>query len=196
MMLHLQRIGCHNINLVTPTHYSPHILFALDRAAQEGLRLPIVYNTCGWERLEILKHLEGVVDIYMPDFKYWDSSMAAKFSSDAEGYPEGTKAAILEMHRQVGTAKPAADGLLYRGMIIRHLVMPNGVGGTKQIIEWISRHLPKDTYVNLMSQYRPMYKASNYPEINRRITRQEYEEVVAWGRAAGLSNLDVQGYRW
>jgi len=195
MMLHLQRIGCHNINLVTPTHYSAHILFAIDRAAEKGLRLPIVYNTCGWERVEILKKLDGVVDIYLPDFKYWESEMAAKYSSGAEGYPEGTKAAILEMHHQVGVAKPAADGLLYRGVIIRHLVMPNNVGGTKGIIEWIARNLPKDTYLNLMAQYRPMYKASQYPEINRRITRQEYEDAVAWARAAGLTNLDIQGYR-
>jgi putative pyruvate formate lyase activating enzyme len=195
MMLHLQRIGCHNINLVTPTHYSPHILFAVDLAAGEGLRLPIVYNTCGWERVEILKKLDGVVDIYLPDFKYWEDAMAAKYSSDAEGYPEGTKAALLEMHRQVGVAKPAADGLLYRGVIIRHLVMPNNVGGTKRVIEWIAQNLPKDTYVNIMSQYRPMYKASQYPDINRRITRQEYEDAIAWARAAGLTNLDVQGYR-
>jgi putative pyruvate formate lyase activating enzyme len=195
MMLILQEHGCHNINIVTPTHYSPHIVLALDLAAGKGLRLPLVYNTCGWERLEILKKLDGIVDIYLPDFKYADGKMAAKFSSDAESYPELTKEALLEMHRQVGVAKPAADGLMYRGLMIRHLVMPNNVGGTKQVIQWIAENLPKDTYFNIMSQYRPMYKASEYPMISRRITRKEYEEVVQCARDAGLTNLDIQGYR-
>ncbi|MBN2354741.1 radical SAM protein, partial [candidate division KSB1 bacterium] len=132
MMLHLQRMGCHNINVVTPTHYSAHILLALDMAAAKGLRLPLVYNTCGWERLEILQLLDGIVDIYLPDFKYADSEMAAKYSSQADTYPQVTRQALLEMHRQVGTAKPADDGLMYRGLMIRHLVMPNNVGGTKK----------------------------------------------------------------
>ncbi|MBI4810313.1 MAG: radical SAM protein [Ignavibacteriales bacterium] len=194
MMLHLQKIGCHNINFVTPTHYSPHILLATDIAASRGLRLPIVYNTCGWERLEILKILDGVVDIYLPDFKYWDGKMAAKYSSEAETYPEVTAKAIIEMHRQVGVAKPASDGLMYRGLIIRHLVMPNNVGGSKEIIKWVADNLPKDTYVNIMSQYRPMYKASDYPEINRGITRNEYKEVVDHAEKLGLKNLDIQRY--
>lgn len=194
MMLHLQKMGCPNINVVTPTHYSPHILRATDIAAARGLRLPIVYNTCGWEKLEILKMLDGVVDIYLPDFKYWDGKMAAKYSSEAETYPEVTAAAILEMNTQVGVAKPAKDGLMYRGLMIRHLVMPNNVGGTKEIIKWIADNLPKDTYVNIMSQYRPMYKAFDYPEINRRITKKEYREVVDYAEDLGLTNLDIQGY--
>jgi putative pyruvate formate lyase activating enzyme len=194
MMLRLQEMGCHNINLVTPTHYSPHILLAVDYAAARGLRLPIVYNTCGWERLEILKVLDGIVDIYLPDFKYSNGKMAAKYSSGAETYPEVTEAALLEMHRQVGVGKPARDGLMYRGLIIRHLVMPNGVSGSKQVIEWIAENLPKDTYLNIMSQYTPMYKASKYPEISRRITRREYSDAVAWAKAAGLTSLDIQGY--
>ena len=178
MMLKLQEMGCHNINIVTPTHYSPHILLALDVAAGKGLKLPLVYNTCGWERVEILKQLDGVVDIYLPDFKYWDPEMAAKYSSQARDYPEGAKRAILEMHRQVGVARPASDGLMYRGLMIRHLVMPNRVGGTKQIVEWIASNLPKDTYLNLLSQYRPTYKADDYEEISRRLTRDEYEGAV------------------
>ena len=194
MMIALQKRGCHNINIVTPTHYSPHVLLALDLAAQKGLRLPLVYNTCGWERLEILKMLDGVVDIYLPDFKYWDSKMAAKYSSEADTYPEFSKAALLEMHRQVGVAKPAKDGLMYRGLMIRHLVMPNRVGGTKQIVEWIAENLPKDTYLNIMSQYRPMYKAFDYPEISRRLKREEYAEAIAWAKEAGLTNLDIQGW--
>lgn len=194
MMLHLQGMGCHNINLVTPTHYSPHIVLAVDEAARKGLRLPLVYNTCGWERLEILKKLDGIVDIYLPDFKYSDGKMAAKYSSSAETYPEVTKAGLLEMHRQVGVAKPAKEGLMYRGLMIRHLVMPNRVSGAKGVFDWIGTNLPKDTYVNIMSQYTPVYKAPEYPEISRRITRKEYEEAVQWAREAGLTNLDIQGY--
>jgi putative pyruvate formate lyase activating enzyme len=193
MMLHLQRRGCHNINVVTPTHYSPHILLALDIAASKGLRVPVVYNTCGWERIDILRKLDGVVDIYMPDFKYADGKMASKYSAKADTYPEDTKAALLEMNRQVGVAKPAADGLLYRGLLIRHLVMPNNVSGSKEVLTWIGQNLPKDTYINIMSQYRPMYQASSYAEIARRITRQEYAEAVQAARAAGLTNLDIQG---
>jgi putative pyruvate formate lyase activating enzyme len=195
MMLDLQRRGCHNVNVVTPTHYSAHVVRALGVAAARGLRLPVVYNTCGWERLEVLKLLDGVVDIYLPDFKYWDGRKAAKYSSGAETYPEVTREAILEMHRQVGVAHPAAGGLLYRGLIIRHLVMPNDVGGTKEVLAWIAASLPKDTYVNIMSQYRPVYRAFEFPEIARTLTRDEYEEAVACARRLGLTNLDVQGWR-
>jgi putative pyruvate formate lyase activating enzyme len=194
MMLDLQAMGCHNINVVTPTHYSPHIVLAVDMAAGKGLRLPLVYNTCGWERIEILRMLDGIVDIYLPDFKYADGAMAAKYSSDAKTYPELTKAALLEMQRQVGVAKPAADGLMYRGLMIRHLVMPNDVGGTKGVISWIAENLPKDTYFNIMSQYTPTYKAFEYPEISRRITRAEYNEAVRWAKEVGLTNLDIQGW--
>jgi putative pyruvate formate lyase activating enzyme len=194
MMLRLQETGCPNINVVTPTHYTAHIVLALDQAARDGLRVPLVYNTCGWERLEILRVLDGVVDIYLPDFKYVDGEMAARYSSEAESYPEVTRAALLEMHRQVGVARPAADGLIHRGLMIRHLVMPGGVGGTKRVVEWIAANLPQETYVNLMSQYRPVYKAFDYPEIARRLTRREYDDAVRWAREAGLTNLDVQGW--
>jgi putative pyruvate formate lyase activating enzyme len=139
MMLQLQQIGCHNINLVTPTHYSAHILKALDIAAEKGLHLPIVYNTSGWERLEILELLDGIVDIYLPDFKYWDSKMSAKYSSKASNYPEITREAIIVMHRQVGVAKPAKDGIMQKGLMIRHLVMPNNTGGSEKVIT--KRHL-------------------------------------------------------
>jgi putative pyruvate formate lyase activating enzyme len=196
MMLELQADGCHNINIVTPTHYSPHILKALDIAAARGLHIPIVYNTSGWERVEILKVLDGIVDIYLPDFKYWDSEMAARFSAGADSYPEVTRQAILEMHRQVGVAKPNAEGILERGVIIRHLVMPNNVGGSEQVMEWIAENLPKDTYVNIMVQYTPLHKAYDYPEISRRITREEYLKVVQRAKELGLTNLDIQGYYW
>jgi putative pyruvate formate lyase activating enzyme len=195
MMLLLQEAGCHNINLVTPTHYSAPILKALDVAAGTGLRLPIVYNTSGWERLEILELLDGIVDIYLPDFKYWDSDMSAKYSSGAESYPEMASEAILEMHRQVGVAKPARDGIMQRGLMIRHLVMPNDTGGSEQIMEWIAENLPKDTYVNVMAQYNPVFKAFDHPEISRRILREEFVKVVDRAQELGLTNLDIQGYR-
>ena len=194
MMLYLQKTGCHNINIVTPTHYSPHILKALDIASARGLQLPLVYNTCGWESTEILKILDGIIDIYLPDFKYTDKAMAGKYSSKAYSYPEKTKKAILEMHRQVGIARPAVDGLMYKGLMIRHLVMPNNVSGSKEVINWIANNLPEDTYFNIMSQYRPMYKAREFPEINRRLYTSEYDDVVNYARGKGLTNLEIQGY--
>lgn len=193
MMLALQKRNCVNINIVTPTHYSPHVLLALDKAASKGLRLPLVYNTCGYERVEILKMLDGVVDIYLPDFKYSDNDMAYLYSSRAENYVESTQQALLEMHRQVGTAKPASDGLMYRGLMIRHLVMPNNVSGTKGVLDWIASNLPKDTFINLMSQYRPMYMADKFPEINRSITREEYREAAVHAKKLGLTNVELQG---
>jgi len=196
MMINLQKRGCHNINFVTPTHYSPHILLAVDRAASWGLNVPLVYNTSGWERVEILRILDGIIDIYLPDFKYSNGKMAARYSSGADTYPVLVKEALLEMHRQVGVAKPGDDGLMYRGLMIRHLVMPNDVSGTKEVIDWIAAKLPKDTYLNLMSQYRPMYKSYEYPEISRTITSEEYATVVNHARQKGLTNLDIQGYYW
>ena len=166
----------------------------LSKALHWTVRLPIVNNTSGWERLEILKVLDGIVDIYLPDFKYWDGDMSAKYSSGAESYPEVARQAILEMHRQVGVAKPARDGIMQRGLMIRHLVMPNNTGGSEKIMEWIAENLPKDTYVNIMAQYTPLYKAYDYPEISRRITVEEYQKVVNKAQEVGLTNLDVQGY--
>ena len=214
MMLRLQERGCHNINVVTPSHYSPHIALALDIAAAQGLRLPLVYNTCGWEQMEILRILDGIVDIYLADFKYWCGEMAAIYSNCAppdprfleseagarysatDIYPDLTKMALLEMHRQVGVARPADDGLIYRGLMVRHLVMPNNVGGSPDILHWIAANLPKDTYVNIMSQYRPMYRAHEFPDIARRVTRQEYQQAVDAAQDAGLVNLDIQGFRF
>lgn len=194
MMLALQKMGCHNINLVTPTHYLPHIVLALDIAASKGLRLPIVYNTHGYEHVDIIKKIYGIVDIYMPDFKYYDGNMSAKYSAGAKDYPEKASKAILEMHNQVGVAKPDSDGILRRGLLIRHLVMPNNVSGSKNVIKWIYDNLPKDTYINIMSQYQPVYQAKNYPEIARLITYNEYYEVVNYALSLGLTNVDIQGY--
>jgi putative pyruvate formate lyase activating enzyme len=196
MMLTLQERGCPNINFVTPTHYSPHIILATDIAAEKGLHIPLVYNTCGWERIEILTQLEGIVDIYLPDFKYADGQMADKYSSGAQSYPELTKKALLEMNRQVGVARPGKDGLMHRGLMIRHLVMPNNTSGSKEVISWIGQNLPKETYLNIMSQYQPLYKARRYPELNRRIRKKEYTEVVEWAKHQGLTNLDIQGYHF
>ncbi|MGD9331239.1 MAG: radical SAM protein [Desulfobacterales bacterium] len=196
MMLQLQKIGCHNLNFVTPTHYAAHILKALDMAAADGLRLPIVYNTSGWERAEIIALLDGIVDIYLPDFKYWEGDLSAKYSAGAKSYPAITRAAICEMHRQVGVAQPDAKGLIRRGLMIRHLVMPNNTGGSEEIMAWIAETLPKDTYVNIMAQYHPAYKAFDHRELSRRITGDEYRRVVERAKQLGLSNLDIQGYQW
>lgn len=189
IMLEMQDQGCNNINIVTPTHYSPHILLALDLAASSGLRLPLVYSTSGWEKGRILRRLEGIVDIYLSDFKYFNPATAAKYSDSQDSYPEVTKRAILEMQRQVGTARASADGTIHRGLMIRHLVMPGNIGETRGIISWIAENLPKDTYLYLMPYYRPVYKASKFPEIDRRLNIREYREVVNFAEDAGLTNL-------
>ncbi len=191
MMLQLQEQDCQNINVVTPTHFSPHILLALDLAASLGLRIPLVYNTCGWERGEILRLLDGIVDIYLADFKYMDSEQASKYSGDASDYPTVTHAALIEMNRQVGPAIAEKNGVIYRGLMIRHLVMPNDVAGSIRAMRWIADHLPADTYVNIMIQYRPAYRAHLYPAIDSHVSREEYEEVVHMARSCGLTNLDV-----
>jgi len=192
MMLRLQAAGAHNINIVTPTHYVPHLVKALDRAAAQGLRLPLVYNTSGWENLEILRLLDGVVDIYLPDFKYAESAMAAAYSAGADTYPEITKKAILEMHRQVGVARPDEEGIIHRGLMIRHLVMPNNVSGTREVLRWIAENLPRETYVNLMAQYMPAYRAREFPAIARRITDEEYFDAVRYARELGLTGIDTR----
>lgn len=193
-MLDLQRMGCHNINLVTPSHYIPHILYALDIAAARGLRLPIVYNTCGWEKKEVLDLLDGVVDIYLADFKYFDGQAASKYSPGALSYPEITQAALIEMHRQVGVAQvDPKTQRINKGLMIRHLVMPNNVAGSDRIMRWIAQNLPKNTYVNIMSQYTPVFNATDYPEIARRIQMAEYRSAVDAARHAGLTNLRLQG---
>jgi putative pyruvate formate lyase activating enzyme len=191
MMLQLQEEGCQNINVVTPTHFSPHIVLALNLAASLGLRIPLVYNTCGWERQDILDLLDGVVDIYLADFKYMDPQMASTYSSEATYYPSITQAALLEMNRQVGTAIPEKNGIIYRGLMIRHLVMPNDVSGSREAMKWIAGNLPAETFVNIMIQYRPAYRAHLYSEMDRYVSREEYKEVVATARSEGLTNLDV-----
>jgi putative pyruvate formate lyase activating enzyme len=190
MMLGLQGIGCHNINLVTPTHVMPNILNATRIALNKGLRIPLVYNTSGYERLEIVRLLDGIVDIYLPDMKYMDSDEAGRYSAGASDYPEVAKQAIIEMNRQVGSHSTDKQGIALRGLMIRHLVMPNQVAGTEKFVRWVAEALPKSTYVNIMPQYRVEYKAFDYPEISRGITVQEFLEAMAWAEQHGLTNLD------
>jgi len=190
LMLFLQGIGCHNINLVTPTHVMPNILNATRIAFKEGLRIPLVYNTSGYERVEIIKMLDGIVDIYLPDIKYMDGDMAARYSSDASDYPEMATTAVFEMNRQVGVHQVDARGIARRGVMIRHLVMPNRIAGTKKFVKWVSANLPHLTYVNIMAQYQVAYKAFEYPQIARGITVQEFLEAMDWTEKSGLKRLD------
>ena len=190
MMLRLQSIGCHNINLVTPTHVMPHIINAARIAFGKGLRLPLVYNTSGYERVEILEILDGIVDIYLPDLKYMDGRKSARYSSGAADYPEVAKKGIVEMNRQVGKHTTDERGIAMRGLMIRHLVMPNRVAGTREFTRWVAQTLSPTTYVNIMGQYRVTYKAADHEEIARAITAEEYLEAMAWAEEAGLRNLD------
>ena len=190
MMLKLQNLGCHNINLVTPTHVMPNILNATRIACNKGLRIPLVYNTSGYERVEMLRILDGIVDIYLPDLKYMDSYLAEKYSSGAADYPKIAQSAILEMNRQVGQHRADKEGITVQGLMIRHLVMPNRIAGTRQFVEWVAENLPKSTYVNIMPQYHVDYKAYDYPEISRSITIGEFLEAMNWAEAYGLTNLD------
>lgn len=191
MMLQLQEQGCSNINVVTPTHFSPHVVLALDLAASRGLRLPLVYNTSGWERSDVLVWLDGVVDIYLADFKFMNTEAANEYSGGASDYPQTTRSALLEMNRQTGVAHPEPNGLVQHGLMIRHLVMPGNAGGSREAMKWIAQHLPSDTYVNIMNQYRPAYRAHLFPEIDAYISREAYTEVVSEARRCGLTNLDV-----
>jgi putative pyruvate formate lyase activating enzyme len=187
MMLHLQALGCHNINLVTPEHVVPQVLEALVIAVEGGLRLPIVYNTSAYDSMESLRLLDGVVDIYMPDFKVWDAEKAHRYLK-ARDYPEVARRTIREMHRQVGVLKFDEYGLAKRGVLVRHLVMPGDVARTEQILRFLAEEIAPDTYVNVMAQYRPagMVSAERYAEINRRITSQEYWRAVRLAEQIGL----------
>src|SRR5271157_159618 len=191
MMLELQARGCHNINFVTPEHVVPQILEALLIAAKDGLQLPLVYNTGAYDSLDSVRLVDGVVDIYMPDFKFWDSEMARRYLKAAD-YPETARAVIKEMHRQVGSLVFDGDGVARRGLLLRHLVMPGDICGTGEIMRWIARELGKDTYVNIMAQYRAAGKVSGaqYPEIDRCLTHEEFQRAINVAREAGLFRLD------
>lgn len=189
MMLKLQMLGCHNINFVTPTHVVPFILAALGEAIEGGLNLPLVYNCGGYESVATLELLEGVVDIYMPDFKFADKKPAQEYTR-APDYFEVASQALKEMHRQVGDLELDRKGIARRGLLVRHLVMPNDVAGTEKILSFIAEQISPDTYVNIMAQYRPCGQAQNYSEISRRITRKEYETALLIARKVGLRRLD------
>ena len=185
IMLKLQEMGCHNINLVTPTHQVPFIFGAVEMAKSKGLKLPIVYNCGGYESVKVLKELDGLVDIYMPDIKTFSREFAAKYLK-APDYPEVVKEAVLEMFNQVGHLKVNEYGLAEKGLMIRHLVMPGWTEDSKEILLWIRDNLGAETYVNVMEQYFPAYKACDYPEICRRVTKEEFEEVYSFAKNLGL----------
>ncbi|NLM20660.1 MAG: radical SAM protein [Peptococcaceae bacterium] len=190
LMLKLQKLGCHNVNLVSPTHVVPNILAAVRLTAKQGLHIPLVYNTGGYDSLETIKVLEGVVDIYMPDMKYGEPEPARDFS-DAVDYPEINFAAVKEMHRQVGDLVIEKNNVAIRGLLVRHLVLPGGMAGTKKVMEFLAHSLSRDTYVNIMAQYRPYYKAVGHPQLGRRIRDAEYRQALEIAAEAGLTRIQA-----
>ena len=185
MMLGLQKIGCHNVNFVTPSSQVPQIIKALIMAKEQGLKIPLVYNTNAYDSVETLKLLEGIVDIYMPDAKYSDDKLALKYSQAAD-YFAIMKKAIKEMHRQVGDLFVNQEGITTRGLLVRHLVLPNNLAGSKEIFNFLAREISTNTFLNIMDQYYPCYQAFEYPELARPITPEEYQEAVNWAKEAGL----------
>lgn len=185
MMIYLQMQGCHNINFVTPTHFAPQIIAALPDAIKMGLELPIVYNCGGYESLEVIELLEGIVDIYMPDAKFSNSDYANQYAN-APDYFDVLKAVLIEMHRQVGVLKMDEDGIACQGLLIRHLVMPNDVAGSEKILKFIAEELSTDSYMNIMSQYHPCYDAVAEPLIDRRISSKEYYQAIELAKRFGL----------
>jgi len=190
-MLWLQEQGCHNLNLVTPTHYVPQILKSLGIAKERGFNLPIVYNSSGYDSVETLRLLDGIIDIYLPDMRYSDDAAALKYSS-APNYPEVNRAAIREMYRQVGNLVLDEQGIAKQGLIIRHLVLPGGISGTEEVMKFLSGEISTEVCISLMSQYFPAYKTSEYKELSRRVTAEEYEEAYQVMQKYGLENGWVQ----
>ncbi len=187
IMLKLQDMNCHNINLVTSTHVMPQILMALNLAIPKGLKIPLVYNTGGYDSVNMIKLLDGIVDIYLPDMRYSDSAAAEKYSFAAD-YPGYNREAVKEMYRQVGEAVISEDGIMKNGIIIRHLVLPNDISGTKETMAFIAKEVSQDTYISLMSQYWPLYKAPQFKDISRRITQQEYKNAWEIMYSCGIFN--------
>jgi len=190
IMVSLQRRGCHNINFVSPSHFVPQILASLPFAIESGLSVPLVYNTGGYDAVETLRLLDGVFDIYMPDFKYTSSSVAETYSY-ASDYPEVVTAALKEMHRQVGDLDMDEDGIALRGLLVRHLVLPDGLAGTREAMRFLAREISRNTYVNIMDQYRPCGDLIPHGSpLNRRITREEFKEAIRTAREEGITRLD------
>jgi putative pyruvate formate lyase activating enzyme len=194
MMLLLQHQGCHNINFVTPSHVVPQILSALEKAIEGGLAVPLVYNTGGYDCVETLQILEGVFDIYMPDFKFWDPKVA-KRTCNASDYPEVARNAVLEMYHQVGDLVLNESGIAQRGLLIRHLVMPNSLAGTRELMRFIAQKVSANTYVNVMSQYRPCGEAHKIPELATRLSTEEFEVALQAAKEEGITRLDKPGGR-
>ncbi len=189
VMMSLQKQGCHNINFVTPSHVVPQILAALPIAVEKGLTVPLVYNSSGYDSVETLKLLNGVVDIYMPDFKFWDSASAKRYAK-AKDYPEKAQAALKEMHDQVGDLILDENNVAVKGLLVRHLVMPEGLAETGTIMNFLAKKISTATYVNVMDQYRPCGQARQCPPLQRRITHDEYQEAWRLAKEAGLTRLD------
>ncbi len=190
IMLRMQQIGCHNVNLVTPTHVVPNIVSAVRLAAEQGLKIPLVYNTGGYDNLETIKLLDGIVDIYMPDMKYSDKEPAKEFSL-APDYPRLNFEIVREMYKQVGDLKIGTDGIATRGLLVRHLVLPGNMAGTERIMNFLAENISKNTYVNIMAQYRPYYQAIGHPVIGRRITNREYRRAIKLAKKAGLTRVQA-----
>ena len=189
IMLELQEAGCHNINFVSPSHVVPQILAGVLTAAESGLRLPLVYNTGGFDSITALQLLDGVIDIYMPDMKYASASIGLRYSK-IRNYPQVNQAAVKEMHRQVGDLQLDGQGLAQRGLLVRHLVLPNNLAGTHAIVDFLAQQISTDTYLNLMDQYHPEFHAAQFPMLNRTITRSEYQDALHMAADAGLHRLD------
>ncbi len=194
LMLKLQARGCHNINFVTPEHVAPQIVEALPLAIENGLRLPLVYNTSAYDGLSSLELMDGLVDIYMPDFKFWEPETAMRHAR-ARDYPQVARAAIKEMHRQVGDLRLNGEGLAERGLLLRHLVMPGGTAESQAILHWVACELSTATYVNLMDQYRPAHQSSKFPELSRPLHAGEFEQVCHIAHGEGLHRLDARAPR-
>jgi len=193
-MFNLQKMGCHNINLVTPTHFTPQIVQALSIAIERGLHIPLVYNCGGYEAVKTLRLLEGIVDIYMPDIKYGGKEEGKKYSS-ASNYFEVAKKAVKEMFKQVGNLQLNKEGIAYKGLLVRHLILPHGLAKTRNVFEFIAKEISPLTYISLMSQYFPAYRAQEFRELNRRITQEEYEEALEITEELGLKRGWQQGGR-
>ena len=187
MMLELQAQGCHNINFVSPSHFAAQIVKAVDIAASKGLRIPLVYNTNGYDSLGTLRLLEGIIDIYLPDIKYSDNNAALEYSKVAD-YVEHSRGAIVEMKRQAGDLIIDSEGIAQRGLIVRHLVLPNDLAGSRESLRFISEKVGKETYISVMSQYFPTHKSAEYPLISRPISFREYEKALEWLHSFGLEN--------
>ena len=193
MMLSLQAKGCHNINLVSPTHVAPYILDALELAVGKGLYLPLVYNSGGYDSVETLKLLDGIVDIYMPDMKYSDEKIAEELSG-IKDYPKVNKAAIKEMHHQVGDLQIDEQGVAQRGLLVRHLVLPNRLAGTQEAVRFLAQEVSTNTYLNIMAQYHPCHKAFDIPLLARPVNKQEFSEAIDLAHQQGLHRLDKHNF--